>query len=609
MAHKSRILGISCFFHDSAACLLENGEIVAAAQEERFTRVKHDRSFPLYATNYCLEEAGCGEEDIDTVVFYEKPGLLLDRIAAGLCAASPSQAEERFRSLAESWKEEKLDFPGVLSRHLKRFRGKIQFSEHHLSHAASAFFPSPFDEAAILTVDGVGEWASAALAHGNGNEIELLREMRFPHSLGLLYSAFTYFLGFKVNSGEYKLMGLAPYGEPVHADLLRDKVIGIRDDGSIHLNLDYFDFIGGDRMTSPAMGALFGRPSRDREARLTKDDCDIAASVQAVTEEVMGKMAAFAKKETGARTLCLAGGVALNCVANGVIHRSGLFDGIWVQPASGDAGGALGAALAGWHIYNGQPRTVAAATDAMKGAFLGPGFATDEIEDFLGMYGFPYEVLDPEDVPDRIASLVSEGKIVGVLQGRMEFGPRALGARSILGDPRSSETLARMNLKIKFRESFRPFAPAVLREDVGEWFELDADSPYMLMVAPVRQDKRVAYEDSGGDDLLARIKVPRSSIPAVTHVDLSARVQTVDGERNPFFHKTLQAFRDRTGIPVMVNTSFNLRGEPIVCSPMDAYRCMMRSEIDCIALENVLVWRDRQPPWLEGDRWMEELDD
>ena len=597
MAH--RILGISCLFHDAAACLVEDGAIVAAAQEERFSRRKHDPDFPFHAINYGLEEGRCDDHEIDLVVFYEKPALVLDRLAHDVIGAPDEDAaRHRLHRIASSWSEGKLDVEELIRRAMPGFRGPVLYSEHHVSHAASAFYPSPFEEAAILTVDGVGEWATALLGLGRGRDISLMKEMRYPHSVGLLYTAFTAYAGFKANSGEYKLMGLAPYGRPIYLDLIRERVVDVKADGSIELNLDLFDFATGDRMFSDRLGALLGHPPRRPEAPLTTFYMDLAASVQRVTEEIVLSMAAHLRRETCARALCLAGGVALNCVANGKILRSRLYDDIWIQPAAGDAGGAVGAALAGWHLYLGQPRR-APAGDGMRGALLGPAYSSDEIRDVLDTYGFPYDVIPDEDLAETIAELVASGRIVGLFQGRMEFGPRALGNRSIIGDARRQDTQTVMNRRIKFRESFRPFAPAVLRERVAEWFDLDADAPYMLITADVRADKRRPFEDPGGDDVLERLAVPRSVIPAVTHLDGSARVQTVHRDLHPLLHRIIEAFERLTGVPVVVNTSFNVRGEPIVCTPMDAYRCMMRTAIDCVVMENVLVWRDKQPAWPE----------
>ena len=597
MRRPTTILGVSCFFHDSAACLVREGRIVAAAQEERFTRQKHDSSFPVNSINYCLEEARCGEQELDIISFYEQPSLALDRWIRTSVKTTADIDTVRLTRLGSSWGRHRLNLEALIARHVSRFSGKLLFSEHHLSHASSAFFPSSFSEAGVLTVDGVGEWATAAIFTGSGNRLVLNKEMSYPHSLGLLYSAFTYYTGFKVNSGEYKFMGLASYGDPIYYDLLREKVVQINEDGSIYLNMSYFDYLRGDRMTSPAMDGLFGGPPRPASASITKRETDIAASVQKITEQALLKMAVHVRKETSCRNLCLAGGVALNCVANGTILRSGLFDDIWIQPASGDAGGALGAALGAWHLYLGKPRHPAKGRDEMQGALLGNSYTAEEVKDFLELYGFPYEEIPETDVSARIAEILVDGKVVGLFHGRMEYGPRALGNRSILADPRPADMQKRLNLQIKFRESFRPFAPVVMREKMSEWFEMDHDSPYMLLVAPVHQSKRTGATDKLGEDLLERLNRVRSQIPAVTHVDNSARIQTVDERLNPLLHDVLSEFFAQTGVPVLVNTSFNVRGEPIVCTPMDAYRCMMRTEIDFIVLENILVDRRKQPVW------------
>ncbi len=601
------ILGVSCFYHDSACCLVQDGTITAAAQEERFTRKKHDPRFPVNAMNYCLEQARLEENQIDCVAFYEKPPLALDRIVNGFLSGGGQKAFDRLMKLAGPWGVEKLDVERSIKERLANFRGDVVFSQHHLSHAASAFYPSPFDDSAILTIDGVGEWATAGMYKGSGATIEPIKEMRYPHSLGLFYSAMTYFAGFKVNSGEYKLMGLAPYGEPVYYELLKDNVIDVKEDGSIHLNLDYFDYIAGDRMTSEKMNSLFGSGPRLPETNITRREMDIAATAQKITEETVLKMARNLKKETSSRNLCMAGGVALNCVANGKLYKSGVFEDMWIQPASGDAGGALGAALGAWHIYYKKSRARTPGRDGMNGSFLGPSYSNDEIMDFLDLYGLPYEQVAEEDLPDRVADIIAGGSVLGLFRGRMEYGPRALGSRSIIADPRVADMQTRLNLKIKFRESFRPFAPMVLQERASEWFDMDCGSPYMLLVCKVKEDKRIKYTDPGGDDLMSRLAPPRSSIPSVTHLDYSARVQTVDDETNRFMSDTLRAFEKKTGVPIIINTSFNVRGEPMVLTPFDAYRCMMRTQMDYLLMENVLVKREEQPGWEESEAWKDEF--
>jgi carbamoyltransferase len=599
------ILGISAFYHDSAACLVVDGEIVAAAQEERFTRVKHDHRFPVQAARYCLAEAGLTAEDLDFVGFYDKPLLKFDRLLETYLDYSPSG----FRSFLKSmplWMSEKLWMPDLIRTELakvageederaakkrgRKFKWKLLFGDHHESHAASAFYPSPFAEAAILTIDGVGEWATSSIGTGKGNELTLLRELRYPNSVGLLYSAFTYYTGFKVNSGEYKVMGLAPYGEPRYVSAIKDHLLEVKDDGSIKLNQDYFNYSQGLRMTNGAFDKLFGGPPREPESTITQREMDLARSVQVITEEVMLKMAQYVHSETGMKQLCLAGGVALNCVANGRVRREVPFADIWIQPAAGDAGGALGVALAIWHRYLDQPRQ-ATRQDTMKGSYLGPCDREADIETYLRENNIRYTKYEREQLPDVIAGLLAAGKIIGLHQGRMEFGPRALGCRSIIGDARSPQMQSVMNLKIKFRESFRPFAPSVLREHVSEWFELDADSPYMLLVAQVAPERLVPVtaEPAGFE----KLKVKRSEIPAVTHVDGSARVQTVTRETNPLYWEIIEAFRKRTGCPVIVNTSFNVRGEPIVCTPADSYRCFMRTEIDYLALETLVLSKEK----------------
>ena len=595
------ILGISAFYHDSAACLVIDGEIVAAAQEERFTRIKHDHRFPLHAARYCLSEANLTARDLDYVGFYDKPLLKFDRLLETYLDYSPSG----FRSFLKSmplWMSEKLWMPDLIRTELakadgedderqarkngKKFEWKLLFGDHHESHAASAFYPSPFDEAAILTIDGVGEWATSSIGTGKGNDFTLLQELRYPNSVGLLYSAFTYYTGFKVNSGEYKVMGLAPYGEPKYVDAIKNNLLEVRDDGSIKLNQDYFNYSQGLRMTNGTFDKLFGGPPRRPESQITQREMDLARSIQVITEEVMLKMARYVHRETRMKYLCLAGGVALNCVANGRVLREVPFDSIWIQPAAGDAGGALGVALAIWHRYLAQPRAVNGC-DAMKGSYLGPRDTEAEIEQFLTENDLAYTKYAREQLPDVVAQLLAAEKVVGLHQGRMEFGPRALGCRSIIGDARSPQMQSVMNLKIKYRESFRPFAPSVLRDHVSEWFELDTDSPYMLLVADVAPAKRIAVDTELTG--LDKLKVKRSEIPAVTHVDYSARIQTVSRDTNPLYWEIIEAFRKRTGCPVIVNTSFNVRGEPIVCTPADSYRCFMKTEMDYLVLENFVL--------------------
>jgi len=590
------ILGISAFYHDSAAALVVDGEIVAAAQEERFTRRKHDHEFPSHAIAYCLDEGGLDPGELDFVAFYDKPYLKFERLLETYLAFAPAG----FRSFLKAmplWLRQKLHLPREIRRGLDdRYRRRVVFCEHHESHAASAFFPSPFDEAAVLTLDGVGEWATASFGSGRGNRVELSHELRFPHSIGLLYSAFTYFCGFKVNSGEYKLMGLAPYGEPRYADLILEKLIDLKSDGSFRLDLDYFNYCQGLTMTSSRMDRLLGGPPRPPETPLTQREMDLAASIQHVTEEVMLRAARHVHERTGARDLCLAGGVSLNCVGNGRILRDGPFDRIWIQPAAGDAGGALGAALFVWYQLLDRPRRPTV-PDGQSASLLGPRFSPSQVRQFLEGRGARWVAFDDEQaLCDHIAGLIEQGKVVGFFQGRMEFGPRALGCRSILGDARNPDMQSVMNLKIKFRESFRPFAPIVLRERASEYFQLEPDeeSPYMLLVAPVASSKRV----NGGRPPvhgLDKLKVPRSEVPAVTHVDHSARIQTVDPERHGRLYRLLKAFEARTGCPVLINTSFNVRGEPIVCSPEEAWRCFMATNMDVLVLENHVLLKTEQP--------------
>jgi carbamoyltransferase len=590
------ILGISAFYHDSAAALVVDGEIVAAAQEERFTRRKHDHEFPTHAIRYCLQEGGLGPEDLDFVAFYDKPYLKFERLLETYLAFSPAG----FRSFLKAmplWLQQKLHLPREIRRGLDdRYRRRVVFCEHHESHAASAFFPSPFENAAILTLDGVGEWATASFGHGSGNRIRLSHELRFPHSIGLLYSAFTYFCGFKVNSGEYKLMGLAPYGEPRYADLILEKLVDLKPDGSFRLDLDYFNYCQGLTMTAKGMDRLFGGPPRAPETPLTQREMDLAASIQQVTEEVMLRAARHVHERTGATDLCLAGGVALNCVGNGKILRDGPFERIWIQPAAGDAGGALGAALFVWHQLLDRPRQPRS-PDGQSGSLLGPRFTDDAIRSFLESRGARWVAFDDEQaLCEHVAGLIEQEKVVGFFQGRMEFGPRALGCRSILGDARSPKMQSVMNLKIKFRESFRPFAPIVLRERASEFFQLDAhhDSPYMLLVAPVADSKRV-NGDAQSAEGLDKLRTIRSEVPAITHVDYSARVQTVDQERHGRLYRLVKAFEARTGCPVLINTSFNVRGEPIVCTPEHAWRCFMATNMDVLVLENHVLLKSDQP--------------
>lgn len=604
-----RILGLSALYHDSAAALVEDGRIVAAAQEERFTRIKHDAAFPENAVAYCLGEAGIGLNDVDFVVFYDKPFLKFERLLETYVAFAP-KGFASFKTAMPVWLKEKLFQKDLLSREFKRFApdfdwlNKMLFAEHHLSHAASAFFPSPFEDAAVLTMDGVGEWTTTSVAMGSGNRLEIHKELHFPHSLGLLYSAFTYYTGFKVNSGEYKLMGLAPYGEPKYTKLILDTLVDLKDDGSFRLDQSYFDYCTGLTMTNERFSALFGQPVRKADKDpLTQFHMDIAASIQEATEIIVSKLCHGIKRETGAKNLCLAGGVALNCVSNGKILREGIFDNIWIQPAAGDAGGALGAALAGYHIHKGQPRTVTGGgKDAMRGSYLGPVFGQADIEARLTAIGARFEVMADDQMIEATAQALAEEKAVGWMQGRMEFGPRALGGRSILGDPRSPSMQKTLNLKVKYRESFRPFAPSVLREDVAEWFELDGDSPYMLLVAPVAErHRRAMTEDEQKLFGIDKLNVPRSVLPAVTHVDYSARVQTIHADTNPRYHALISAFKARTGCGVVVNTSFNVRGEPIVCTPEDAFRCFMGSEIEVLVVGNCFLRKEEQNPALKLD--------
>jgi carbamoyltransferase len=602
-----RVLGVSAFYHDSAAALVEDGKIIAAAQEERFSRKKHDSGFPEQAITYCLDAAGVPLADIDYVAFYDKPFLKFERLLETYLAFAP----RGFKSFAQAmpvWIKEKLFQKDLLRKQFETFdesfdwQNKLLFSEHHLSHAASAFFPSPYDEAVVLTMDGVGEWATTSVAIGRGNTLEVDKEILFPHSLGLLYSAFTYYAGFRVNSGEYKVMGLAPYGEPKYADVIKDNLVDIKEDGSFRLDQSFFNYCTGLTMTNDRFAALFGEPVRAPEALLTPFHMDIAASVQAVVEEIVLKLTRSLRAEYGIPNLCLAGGVALNCVANGKAHRDGAFENIWIQPAAGDAGGALGAALGTHHIHLGEPRIPAKGMDHMSGGYLGPSFEQKEIEDRLTAAGAKYQVMDDDALIEQTASALAGDKAVGWMTGRMEFGPRALGGRSILGNPMSPAMQKTLNLKVKYRESFRPFAPAVLREEVSSWFEHDTDSPYMLLVADVKQERRRKMNDAEAALFgIDKLNVVRSEIPAVTHVDYSARLQSVHRETNPRFHALLSAFKAKTGCPVLVNTSFNIRGEPIVCTPEDAFRCFMGTELDLLAVGNCLLLKEDQSADLKVD--------
>jgi len=602
-----RVLGISAYYHDSAAVLVEDGRIVAAAQEERFSRKKHDARFPHAAIEYCLAAGRAKPGDLDLVAFYDKPFLKFERLLETYLAFAP-RGYRSFRLAMPIWLKEKLFQKSLLGRELKAldpgidWTARLVFAEHHQSHAASAFFPSPFEEALVLTMDGVGEWATTSAAIGRGNGLEIFKELHFPHSLGLLYSAFTYYTGFKVNSGEYKVMGLAPYGEPKYASLILEELVDLKPDGSFRLDQSYFDYCTGLTMTNERFARLFGGPARDPASLLTQREMDLAASIQAVTEEIVLRLTRALAQETGMRNLCLAGGVALNCVANGKVLRDGRFERLWVQPAAGDAGGAIGAALAAYHGLCGKPRATPASGDLMHGSYLGPEFDQKEIEARLRAAGARFEILDDERLIARSASALAEQKALGWFQGRMEFGPRALGARSILGDARSPAMQKTLNLKVKYRESFRPFAPSVLREDVAEWFDLDDDSPYMMLVASVLgQHRREMTADEKALFGIEKLNVARSSIPAVTHVDYSARIQTVHRETNSRFHALISAFKEQTGCGVIVNTSFNVRGEPIVCTPDDAFRCFMGTGIDALAAGNCYLEKSAQDPALRRD--------
>ena len=611
----TKILGISAYYHDSAAALLIDGKIVAAAQEERFTRRKHYAGFPENAIRYCLEHARITVSDINYIVFYDKPLIKFERLLETYLSYAP-KGFRSFLSAMPVWLKEKLFLKATLKKELASLGGlkqkelpPLMFTEHHQAHAASAFFPSPYNKAAVLCLDGVGEWATTTAWLGQGNSLTPQWEIDFPHSLGLLYSAFTYYTGFKVNSGEYKLMGLAPYGEPKYVDLIRTNLIDVKEDGTFRLNMRYFNYATGLTMTNERFNRLFGGKPRKAESKLTQKEMNIARSIQIVTEDIVLRLAKSLKQELNVDYLCLAGGVALNCVANGKLLRQGIFKDIWIQPAAGDAGGAIGAAYSIWHEYLEKERETSNRTDQTGGSYLGPSYENKEISEYLNSIGASYEELDDKELLPKIADILTNEKVVGWFQGRMEFGPRALGARSIIGDPRSSAMQSTMNLKIKYRESFRPFAPAVKAESVSDWFDIDGKSPYMLLVADVKEDKRILMTDvQKGLFGIEKLNVPRSEIPAVTHVDYSARVQTVHRETNPRFHALIGEFEKRTGCPVLINTSFNVRGEPIVCTPEDAYRCFMRTEMDYLVMENLLLSKKEQPKWEKDDSWKDEFE-
>jgi carbamoyltransferase len=600
------ILGISAFYHDSAACLVKDGEIIAAAQEERFTRKKHDHNFPSKAIKYCLSSANISASDLALVSFYDKPMLKFERLLETYLAFAPLGFTSFIKAMP-LWIKEKLWMKEYIKSNMG-YVGKVIFPEHHESHAASAFYPSPFNEAAILTMDGVGEWTTTSCGAGAGNKISLFAEIKFPHSLGLLYSAFTYYTGFKVNSGEYKVMGLAPYGEPKYVDLIFKELIDLKEDGSFRMNMEYFNYCAGLTMTNNKFDKLFGGPPRIPESNLTQKEMDLARSIQDVTEEVVFRLGRHIFKETGSKNLCLAGGVALNCVANGKLLKDGPFENIWIQPAAGDAGGALGAALVGWYNYFGNPRTADNQNDSQKGSYLGPEFNDEDILAFLKMKELPYTRLSDDELINKVTDLIANEKVIGWFSGRMEFGPRALGSRSIIGDARSPQMQAQMNIKIKFREGFRPFAPSVLEEKVSDYFDLDCPSPYMLLVADVKKERQKMMEKEEENLFgIQKLNIIRSDIPAVTHIDYSARIQTVNKNTNPLYHKLISKFNEKFGYAVIINTSFNVRGEPIVCSPADAYLCFMRTNIDYLVLGNYLLSKDEQSPLKEDSDWKKEF--
>lgn len=601
------ILGISAYYHDSAAALIKDGVIIAAAQEERFTRQKHDHTFPINSIKYCLNEAKIEINHLDHIVFYDKPLIKFERIIETYLAFAP-RGLRSFNKAMPLWLKKKLHLTRLIKKELS-WNGKVLFTEHHEAHAASAFFPSPFKEAAIICLDGVGEWATTTWGIGKDNRIELQQKISFPHSLGLLYSSFTYYLGFKVNSGEYKVMGLAPYGEPKYVNLIMKELIDLKENGSFRLNMDYFNYCHGLTMTNDKFHRLFGGPPRKPESELTQKDMDIAASIQKVTEDAVLKIGKYVYIQTGVKNLCLAGGVALNCVANGRLQREGLYKRMWIQPASGDAGGAIGAALAIWYHYLGNSRETDGIADGQFGSYLGPSFTTDYIRTFLDSNGYQYRSLDDNLLYDEVVRRLESGEVIGWFQGRMEFGPRALGSRSIIGDARNPEMQKRMNLKIKRRESFRPFAPAILAEYVSEWFEYDGESPYMLIVVPIKEERRVPVSNEQKKLFgIDKLNIQRSNVPAITHVDYSARIQTVDGKYNEKFYKLIKRFYEKTGCPLMINTSFNVRGEPIVCTPEDAYRCFMQTEMDALVIENLILHKKEQTPYNGNKNWKTRLE-
>lgn len=601
------ILGISAFYHDSAACLVKDGDIIAAAQEERFTRKKHDFRFPINAINFCMDFARIGSDDLEIVAFYDKPFLKFERILETYLTYAPIGIKSFLKAMP-LWIKEKIWMKELIKNELD-YKGKIIFPEHHESHAASAFYPSPYNEAAILTMDGVGEWTTTSYGAGNGNKIEIRADIKFPHSLGLLYSAFTYYTGFKVNSGEYKVMGLAPYGEPKYKQLIYDHLIDVKEDGSFKMNMEYFNYCAGLTMTSKKFDKLFGGPPRKPESKLAQKEMDLARSLQDVTEEIVLKMGNHIHKETGLKNLTLAGGVALNCVANGRLLKEGPFENIWIQPAAGDAGGALGAALTAWYGYLGNERTANEDSDSQNGSYLGPEYSNEQIISFVEGENYKAQKLDDDNLTKRVSELIANEKIIGWFQGRMEFGPRALGNRSIIGDARSSKMQSTMNLKIKFRESFRPFAPSVLREKVSEYFDADIDSPYMLLVANVKEERRKNMSDAEKQLFgIDKLNVQRSDIPAITHVDYSARLQTVHSDTNPLYHKLIKKFEENSGCGVIINTSFNVRGEPIVCTPQDAYRCFMRTDMDYLVIGNYLFDKKEQQPLERDTNWKKEFE-